>query len=265
MNLFDRKMIVHKTAGEIEIMREAAQVVSRTLGLIAAEIKPGVTPLELDKLAEEYIRSQNAIPGFLGLYDFPNTLCVSVNEQVVHGIPTNQPLEDGDIISVDCGAIFEGYYGDHAYTFEVGEVAPEIKKLLEVTKECLQLGIAQTKAGNRIGDIGFAIQQHAEKHGYGVVRELVGHGIGKTMHEDPQVPNYGRKGRGKKIQEGLTIAIEPMINMGTERVVQLDDNWTIVTADGKPSAHFEHDVAVVNGKPEILSTFRYIEEALNKK
>lgn len=263
MSLLKKNAIIYKTPQEIEIMREAAQVVSRTLGVVAKEIKPGVTPLHLDKIAEEYIRSQNAVPGFLGLYDFPNTLCISVNEQVVHGIPTNKPLESGDIISVDCGAIFEEYYGDHAYTFEVGEVSPEIKRLLKVTKECLTLGIEECKAGNRIGDIGFAIQKHAENNGYGVVRELVGHGLGRTMHEEPQVPNYGRRGRGKKIQEGLTIAIEPMINMGTERVNQLDDNWTIVTADGKPSAHFEHDVAVVNGKPEVLSTFKYIEEALS--
>jgi len=265
LGLFNKKQIFYKTPAEIEIMREAAQIVSRTLGILAAEIKPGVTPLFLDKIAEEYIRTQNAIPGFLGLYDFPNTLCISINEQVVHGIPTNEPLKEGDIISVDCGTYFEGYYGDHAYTFEVGEVTPEVKKLLEVTKECLQIGIDQTRIGNRIGDIGFHIQQHAEKHGYGVVRDLVGHGLGKTMHEEPQVPNYGRRGTGKQILEGLTIAIEPMINMGTERVVQADDNWTIVTYDGKPSAHFEHDVAVVNGQPEVLSTFKYIEEALKSK
>ena len=260
-------MILYKSAEEIEIMREAAQIVSRTLGILASHIEPGVTPLELDRIAEEYIRSQNAVPGFLGLYDFPNTLCISLNEQVVHGIPNDTLLKNGDIISVDCGAIYKGYYGDHAYTFEVGEVSSEVKKLLSVTRECLQLGIEETKTGNRIGDIGFAIQQHAEKNGYGVVRDLVGHGLGKTMHEDPQVPNYGTKGRGKKIKNGLTIAIEPMINMGTEKVIQLEDHWTIVTADGLPSAHFEHDVAVVNGKPEILSTFKYIEDALemNKK
>ncbi|MCO4813258.1 MAG: type I methionyl aminopeptidase [Flavobacteriales bacterium] len=258
-------MIIYKTPEEIEIMREAAQIVSRTLGLIAEHVKPGVTPLELDKIAEDYIRTQNAIPGFLGLYDFPNTLCISINDAVVHGIPTDEPLKDGDIISVDCGAIYKEYYGDHAYTFEVGTVAPEIKKLLKVTRECLDLGVAAAKVGNRIGDIGFSIQQHAEKHGYGVVRDLVGHGLGKTMHEEPQVPNYGRRGKGKKIQNGLTIAIEPMINMGTEKVVQLDDKWTIVTEDGLPSAHYEHDVAVVNGIPEVLSTFKYIEEALAKK
>ena len=255
-------MILYKSAEEIEIMREAAQIVSRTLGILASHIEAGVTPLELDRIAEEYIRSQNAVPGFLGLYDFPNTLCISLNEQVVHGIPNDTPLKNGDIISVDCGSIYKGYYGDHAYTFEVGEVSSEVKKLLSVTRECLQLGIEATKTGNRIGDIGFAIQQHAEKNGYGVVRDLVGHGLGQTMHEDPQVPNYGTKGRGKKIKNGLTIAIEPMINMGTEKVIQLEDHWTIVTADGLPSAHFEHDVAVVNGKPEILSTFKYIEDAL---
>lgn len=255
-------MIIYKTEEEIELMRQAALVVSRTLGMLAKEIKPGVTPKKLDEMAEEYIRSQGAIPGFKGLYGCPSTLLTSVNEAVVHGLPTDRPLQDGDIVSVDCGAKLNGYYGDHAYTFEVGEVKPEIKMLLKVTKECLYLGIAEAKVGNRIEDIGFAIQQHAEKHGYGVVRELVGHGIGKTMHEDPQIPNYGRRGRGKKIQNGLTIAIEPMINMGTHRVSQLDDNWTIVTQDGRPSAHFEHDVAVVDGKPVILSTFDYIYEAL---
>lgn len=255
-------MIHYKSREEIEMMREAALVVSRTLGMLASEIKPGVTPLQLDKMAEEYIREQGAVPGFLGLYDFPNTLCLSLNETVVHGIPTGKPLEEGDILSVDCGAILNGYYGDHAYTFEVGEVDEEIRQLLRVTKESLYKGIEQMKAGNRLGDIGYAIQKHAEDHGYGVVRELVGHGIGKKMHEDPQVPNYGRQGRGKKLQEGLVLAIEPMINMGTYRVKQLRDGWTINTADGKPSAHFEHDVAIVDGKPDILSTFDYIYEAL---
>jgi methionyl aminopeptidase len=265
MNIFNRNMIIYKTPEEIEIMREAAQIVSRTLGKIAEVIKPGINTLLLDELAEDYIRSQNAIPGFKGMYGFPHTLCISVNEAVVHGMPNDRILEEGDIISVDCGAVFEGFYGDHAYTFEIGEVHPEIKKLLEVTKECLYLGIEQCNTSNRIEDIGWAIQQHAEKHGYGVVRDLVGHGLGRSLHEDPQVPNYGRRGRGKKIQNGLTIAIEPMINMGTEKVLQLDDKWTIVTADGKPSAHFEHDVAVVDGKPVILSTFDYVEAALAKK
>ncbi|HTO37841.1 MAG TPA: type I methionyl aminopeptidase [Brumimicrobium sp.] len=258
-------MIFYKTKEEIELIREAAQVVSRTLGKIAEAIEPGITPLELDAIAESYIRSQGAIPGFLGLYDFPNTLCMSRNAQVVHGIPDNKPLKDGDIISVDCGAKLNGFYGDHAYTFAIGNVAPEVMKLLEVTKECLDIGIANTRVGNRLGDVGFFIQEHAEKHGYGVVRELVGHGIGRKMHEDPNVPNYGKRGKGKKIQEGLVIAIEPMINLGTERVIQLSDGWTIITADKKPSAHFEHNVAVVDGKPEVLSTFKFVEEALKNK
>ncbi len=243
-------------------MRESALVVSRTLGMLASEVKPGAVPTRLDKLAEEFIRDQGAIPGFLGLYDCPSTLLISRNETVVHGLPIDKPLEDGDIVSIDCGAILNGYYGDHAYTFEVGEVDPEVKKLLRVTKECLYKGIEQLRAGNRMGDLSYAIQKHAEDHGYGVVRELVGHGLGKSMHEDPQVPNYGRQGRGKKFQEGLVVAIEPMITMGTHRIKQLSDGWTINTVDGKPAAHFEHDVAIVDGKPEILSTFNYIYEAL---
>ncbi len=255
-------MIKYKTKEEIELMRDAARVVSRTLGMLAAEIKPGAVPTRLDKMAEEYIREQGAIPGFLGLYDCPSTLLISRNETVVHGLPIAKPLEDGDIVSVDCGAILNGYYGDHAYTFEVGEVAEETKQLLKVTKECLYKGIEQLRTGNRMGDLSYAIQKHAEDHGYGVVRELVGHGLGKSMHEDPQVPNYGRQGRGKKFQEGLVIAIEPMITMGTHRIKQLSDGWTINTVDGKPAAHFEHDVAIVDGKPDILSTFDYIYEAL---
>lgn len=257
--------IICKTREEIEIMRRAALVVSRTLGAVAEKVGPGVTPLELDTLAEQCIRDQGAIPGFLGLYDFPNTLCISVNEMVVHGIPNNEPLKEGDIISVDCGAILDGFYGDHAYTFMVGEVKPEVKNLLKVTKESLYLGIEQCRAGNRIGDIGFAIQLHAERHGYGVVRELVGHGIGREMHEEPQVPNYGRKGRGTKLMDGVVLAIEPMINQGTHRVKQLKDGWSIVTQDRKPSAHFEHDVAIVDGEPDILSSFDFVEEALTKR
>lgn len=255
-------MATLKTREQIELMRESALVVSRTLGEVAKLIKPGVTPLELDKVAEDYIRSQGAVPGFLGYGGFPNSLCASVNEQVVHGIPSEVPLKEGDIISVDCGAILNGYYGDHAFTFAIGEIAEETKQLLKVTEESLYLGIEQIRSGNRIGDVGFAVQQHAEKHGYGVVRELVGHGLGKQMHEDPELPNYGRRGTGKKMKEGLVLAIEPMINLGTEKVAQLDDGWTIVTQDGKPSAHFEHDVAIVGGKPEILSTFKYVYEAL---
>ncbi len=243
-------------------MRESALVVSKTLGMLASEIKPGANPLKLDKMAEDFIREQGAEPGFLGMYDFPNTLNWSPNAQVVHGIPNNDPLKDGDIISVDCGALKNGYYGDHAYTFEVGEVAEETKKLLKVTKESLYVGIQQFKLGNRVGDVAYAIQNHCESHGYGVVRELVGHGIGRKMHEDPEMPNYGRRGRGKKFKEGMVVAIEPMINLGTHRVKQLKDGWTIVTLDGQPSAHFEHNVAIVNGKPELLSTFAYIYDVL---
>jgi methionyl aminopeptidase len=255
-------MIITKTKEEIELMRESALVVSKTLGIIAKEVKPGVTTLHLDKLAEEYIRDQGAIPGFLGLYDFPNTLCMSPNAQVVHGIPNDKPLVEGDIISIDCGAIKNGFYGDHAYTFAVGEIAPEIKKLLKITKESLYIGIRELKIGKRSGDVGYAIQKYCEAHGYGVVRELVGHGLGRTMHEDPEMPNYGNRGRGKKFLEGMTVAIEPMVNLGTRRIEQLNDGWTILTADRKASAHFEHDVAIVDGKPELLSTFGYIYEAL---
>ena len=255
-------MVYIKNEEEIELMRESALIVSKTLGEVAKVVKPGVTPLELDTLAEACIRDHGADPGFLGLYDFPNTLCISVNEMVVHGIPNDRPLEEGDVISVDCGAKKNGFYGDHAYTFGVGEIAPEVQKLLDVTKESLYLGIEQARAGNRIGDIGYAVQHHAEKHGYGVVRELVGHGLGRVMHEDPQVPNYGRPGRGKKLVNGMVLAIEPMINMGTRHIRQLNDGWSIVTQDKMPSAHFEHDVAIVNGMPDILSTFDYVYEAL---
>lgn len=261
-------MIYLKNREEIELMRESALMVSRTLGLIAREIRPGVIPLALDKLAEEYIRDNGGIPAFKGykgargVPDFPATLCISINEAVVHGIPTSSPLKEGDIISVDCGVKKNGFYGDHAYTFAVGEIKPEVQKLIEVTKESLYIGIEQMVSGNRIGDISFAIQQHAEKHGYGVVRELVGHGLGKSMHEEPEVPNYGKRGDGPKLKEGLVLAIEPMINLGTKNIKQLSDGWTIITADNKPSAHFEHDVAIVNGRPEILSSYAYIEEAL---
>jgi len=257
-------MIKLKSREEIELMRESALLVSKTLGMLATEIKPGVSTLYLDKLAENFIRDHQAMPGFLGLYNFPNTLCMSLNKEVVHGIPNDKPLIEGDIISVDCGVLKNGFYGDHAYTFAVGQIAPEIQQLIDVTKESLYLGINQMVAGNRIGDISYAIQKHTERHGYGVVRELVGHGLGKKMHESPEVPNYGKRGRGPKIKNGLVIAIEPMINLGTKKIKQLNDGWTIVTADGKPSVHFEHNVAVINGKPEILSTFDYIEEVLVK-
>jgi methionyl aminopeptidase len=255
-------MVRLKTSEEIALMKESAQLVSRTLGMLAAEIKPGISPLKLDSLAEAYIRDHGAVPGFKGLYGFPNTLCTSLNQQVVHGIPNETPLTEGDIISIDCGALLNGFYGDQAYTFMIGEVDEDIRTLIKVTKECLIKGIAQAKAGNRIGDIGYAVQQHAEDNGYGVVRELVGHGIGRKMHESPEVPNFGRRGKGPKLINGMTLAIEPMINLGTKNVKQLNDGWTIVTTDAKPSAHFEHDIAVVNGQPEILTTFEYIEAAL---
>jgi methionyl aminopeptidase len=258
-------MIIVKTKEEIELMREAALVVSKTLGEVAKAVKPGVTTLQLDKIAEACIRDQGAIPGFLGLYDFPNTLCMSPNSQVVHGIPNDTPLEEGDIISIDCGAIKNEFYGDHAYTFPIGEIAPETQKLLEVTKASLYVGIREYKVGNRVGDVGYAIQKYCEDHGYGVVRELVGHGLGRTMHEDPEMPNYGKRGRGKKFIEGQVVAIEPMINLGTHRIKQHRDGWTITTQDNKPSAHFEHDVAIVNGKPELLSTFAYVYDALGIK
>ncbi len=255
-------MIKIKSEEEIALMRESALIVSKTLGMLAKEVKPGVTTLKLDKLAEEFIRDHQAVPGFLGLYDFPNTLCMSPNAQVVHGIPNDKPLENGDIISIDCGAVKNDFYGDHAYTFEVGEVNTKTKDLLKVTKESLYKGIEQFKIGNRVGDVGYAIQKHSEDHGYGVVRELVGHGLGRKMHEDPEMPNYGKRGRGKKFKNGMTVAIEPMINQGTKRIKQLKDGWTILTADNLPSAHFEHDVALINGEPKLLSTFDYIYNAL---
>ncbi len=255
-------MIIAKTLEEIELMRQSALIVSKTLGMLAKEVQEGVTTKALDILAEEFIRDNGAVPGFKGLYDCPSTLLCSVNEAVVHGLPTDVPLKNGDIVSVDCGALMNEFYGDHAYTFEIGEVDAQTKKLIEVTKESLYVGIREFKINNRVGDVGYAIQDFCENHGYGVVRELVGHGLGRKMHEDPEMPNYGKRGRGKKFIEGMVVAIEPMINGGTHRVKQLKDGWTIVTKDGKPSVHFEHDVALVDGKPEILSTFGYVHEAL---
>lgn len=255
-------MIIAKTAEEIELMRESALIVSKTLGMLASEIKPGAIPLKLDKLAHDFINDLGAKPGFLGKYDYPFSIMTSINEQVVHGMPTNNPIKDGDIVSVDIGSIKNGFYGDHAYTFAVGEISPEKRQLLDVTLQSLYNGIEQTRAGLRVGDIGYAIQSYCESFGYGVVRDLVGHGLGRNLHEEPEVPNYGKKGNGKRLIEGMVIAIEPMINMGTHRVKQLKDGWTIVTNDGKPSAHFEHDVAIVDGDPEILSTFDFVEDAL---
>jgi methionyl aminopeptidase len=254
-------MIHIKTDEEVELIRESAQLVSRTLGLISKEIKPGVTTLKLDQIAEEYIRDNAGVPGFKGFNGYPNTLCTSVNEQVVHGIPNNKELVDGDIVSVDCGAVKNGFYGDHAYTFPVGEVDEKILKLIKITEECLYKGIEKAIVGNRIGDIGFAVQKHAELNGFSVVRDLVGHGIGKNMHEEPQVPNFGTPGTGVLLKNNMVLAIEPMINSGKRRVKQLSDGWTIVTLDKMPSAHFEHNVAIRNGKAEILSTFDYIEKS----
>jgi len=256
------QMLNLRTLEEIECIRESALIVSKTLGMLAKEVKPGVTTLELDALAETFIRDHGAIPGFLGLYDFPNTLCMSPNAQVVHGIPNDTPLQEGDIISIDCGALKNDFYGDHAYTFAVGEISPEIQNLLKVTKDSLYEGIRAFKKNNRVGDVGYAIQQYCESYGYGVVRELVGHGIGRVMHEEPEMPNYGRRGRGKKFVDGMVVAIEPMINMGTHRIKHHKDGWTITTKDNLPSAHFEHNVALVQGKPELLSTFKYIHQAL---
>ena len=254
--------IVLKSLEEIELIRESALIVSKTLGVLASEIKPGVTSIKLDKIAETFIRDHNAEPGFLGLYDFPNTLCVSPNAQIVHGIPNDIPLEEGDIISIDCGVLKNGFYGDHAYTFPVGNIDSKVEKLLQITKASLYEGIRSFKEGNRIGDLGYKIQSFCEGNGYGVVRELVGHGLGIVMHEGPEVPNYGRRGTGKKFLNGMVLAIEPMINQGTYRIKQLNDGWTILTADGKASAHFEHNVALVDGKPELLSSFQYIYSAL---
>jgi methionyl aminopeptidase len=239
--------------------------VSRTLGEIASLIKPGITTLYLDKIAEEFIRDNGALPGFKGYGGFPGTLCTSVNDEVVHGIPSEYILKEGDIISVDCGVILNGWYGDSAYTFAVGEVEDEIQRLLDYTRAALEEGVKEAVAGNRVGDISFAVQSKAESGGYSVVRELVGHGLGKKLHEQPEVANWGKKGTGPKMEKGLVICIEPMINAGKRETLQMNDGWTIKTADGKPSAHFEYAVAVDRGKADVLTTFEYIEKVLNKK
>ena len=252
-------MIHYRTDSEIELLRKAALLVGKTLGEVGKHIRPGIRTIELDKIAEEFIRDHGAIPAFKGYEGFPGSLCISVNDAVVHGIPGNYELRDGDIVSVDCGTILDGYVGDSAYTFTVGEVSEEIKLFLQRSKESLYKGIEQAVSGNRIGDIGYAIQSYVEQFGYGVVRELVGHGVGRKMHEDPQVPNYGKRGTGTKLSEGIVIAIEPMITFGKRDIIQEKDGWTIKTKDRKPAAHFEHDVAVRNGKAEILSSFEWIE------
>lgn len=258
-------MIYLKTPEEIELLRKSNVLVGKTLAEVAKAIRIGITTLELDKIAEDFIRSNGALPGFLGYQGFPNTLCISVNDQVVHGIPSNYALKDGDIVSVDCGTIIDGFYGDSAYTFCVGNVDPKVKKLLDTTKEALYKGIEQARHGNRIGDIGYAIQQHCQAAGFSVVREMVGHGIGRNMHEDPEVPNYGKRGQGLQLREGMVIAIEPMINMGNRGIVFERDGWTIRTIDRKPSAHFEHTIAIQKGDASILSTFEYVEEVLSQK
>ena len=257
-------MIYLKTAEEIELLRENNLLVSATLAEVGKHVRPGVSTLELDKLAEEFIRSHGAEPGFLGYGGFPNTLCMSVNEEVVHGIPSaKRILKEGDVLSVDCGTLMKGFYGDSAYTFAVGEIAPEVADLLRVTKEALYKGVAQAKAGNRVGDVASAVQEHAERHGYSVVRELVGHGLGRKMDEEPEVPNYGARGRGPLLKEGMVICIEPMINMGARYVVFERDGWTVRTRDRKPSAHFEFAVAVGKEGPDVLTDFGVIEQAIN--
>lgn len=255
-------MILSKTEEEIELLRLNNELVSKTLAEVAKLIRPGVTTLELDKRAEEYIRDNGAKPGFLGYNGYPNTLCTSVNSAVVHGIPKSIVLKDGDIVSVDCGTFLHGFYGDSAFTFTIGEVSPEVQRLIKVTRECLDIGIDKAVDGLRVGDISSAVQHHAETNGYSVVRELVGHGLGRNMHEKPEVPNYGTRGNGPKLVSGMVICIEPMINMGGKGVIQERDGWTIRTADGKPSAHFELAVVIRKNKAERLSTFKYIDEVL---
>ncbi len=253
-------MIYLKTEEEIELMRISNQMVGKTLAEVGKIIKPGISTFELDKLAEEYIRDNGGVPGFLGYEGFPGSLCTSINENVVHGIPSKKAiLKEGDIVSLDCGVYMNGFHGDSAYTFGVGEVSAEIEDLLKTTKESLYLGIEQAVEGKRLGDIGFAVQSHCEAKGYSVVREMIGHGIGRDLHEAPEVPNYGRKGNGVKLKTGMVICIEPMINLGTRNIVIEQDGWTCRTKDRKPSAHFEHCIAIRKGKADILSSFEYIE------
>lgn len=253
-------MIFYKTEEEISVIRQSAEVLSKAHGEVSKHIAPGVKTSKLDKIAEEYICDSNGIPSFKGYNGFPSSLCISVNENVVHGFPSEYELKDGDIVSVDCGVFFNGFHSDAAYTYPVGEVKQEILDLLKTTRDSLYLGIEMAVYGKRIGDIGFTIQNHVEKAGYTVVRELVGHGLGRDLHESPEVPNYGKRGKGIKLQEGLVLAIEPMVNMGTRNIVQEADGWTIRTLDRKASAHFEHTVVIYKDKTEILTTHKYIEE-----
>ena len=255
-------MMIYKTNDQVELMRQSALLVSKTLTEIAGTLKPGITTLSIDRKVGEFIKDHQAIPSFLNYNGYPFNSCISVNDVVVHGFPGPKELVEGDIITIDIGVILNGWHGDHAYTFAIGDPGEEVMKLIQVTKESLYKGIEKAVAGNRIGDIAFAIQEHTErKNGYGVVRELVGHGLGKNLHEDPQVPNYGKRGSGPKLKEGLVLAIEPMINMGTRDVYTDDDGWTVRTNDGKPSVHFEHDVCVRKGKADILSDYSIIEKA----
>ena len=257
--------INYKSVEEIELIRESSLLVGKTLGEIAKIIGPGVTTLELNKLAETFIRDNGGVPAFLNYHGFPFSLCISLNDQVVHGFPSKHVLVEGDLVSVDCGVILNKYYGDSAFTFAIGEVSDTVKTLMRVTRECLDLGVEKAIAGNRIGDIGYAVQEHAEKHGFGVVKELVGHGVGLHLHEKPEVPNYGKRGSGIKLEDGMVIAIEPMINAGRAGVKFWDDGWTVSTSDKKPSAHYEHTVAIKKGKVDILSTFSYVDNVLKEK
>jgi methionyl aminopeptidase len=257
--------VYYKTDEEVELIRKSSLLVSKTLAEVAKVIEPGVKTIELDRLAETYIRDNGGVPAFLNYNGFPYSLCISPNEQVVHGFPGDYTLKEGDIISVDCGVILNKFFGDSAYTFEVGEVEEATKKLLQVTKECLKRGVDKAVAGLRVGDISYAVQEHAESHGFGVVKELVGHGVGVKLHEKPEVPNYGKRGSGIKLEEGMVLAIEPMINMGRAGVKFWKDGWTVSSIDNKPSAHFEHTVAIKKGSADILSTFDFIEEVLKQK
>jgi len=260
------RMIFLKSDEEIEFLRISNQIVAKTLAELAKIIAPGVSTMHLNNVADEFIRDNGAVPNFLNYGGFPYSICASVNEQIVHGFPSEKVfLDDGDIISVDCGALINGFHGDSAYTFCVGDVKPEIKDLLRTTKESLYKGIEQAEEGRRLGDVGNAIQSYCEERGYSVVREMIGHGVGRKLHEAPEVPNYGRKGNGIMLKSGMTIAIEPMINLGSRHLVFEKDGWTTRTLDRKPSAHFEHSVAIRRGKADILSSFEYVEQVLGNK